>query len=283
MKMEGLLKMNKYLESIKNDDLPIIQYNSLSSLNFIKHGFTTRLGGVSEGIFSSLNLSFSRGDEKEAVLTNYRRIGEKIGYKIEDFVASHQTHTTNIRIVSDKDKGKGIIKPQDYEEVDGLMTDEKDIVLFTYYADCVPLYFVDTVKKVIALSHSGRMGTVKRMGAKTIEKMISVYGSKTEDIICAIGPSICKDCYEVGEEVAEEFKRGFDVQEVKDFLEYKQNGKYQLDLWRANEIILLNTGIKKENIENRQICTCCNEDILFSHRASKGKRGNLAAFMVICD
>lgn len=281
--MEGLLKMNKYLESIKNDDLPIIQYNSLSSLNFIKHGFTTRLGGVSEGIFSSLNLSFSRGDEKEAVLTNYRRIGEKIGYKIEDFVASHQTHTTNIRIVSDKDKGKGIIKPQDYEEVDGLMTDEKDIVLFTYYADCVPLYFVDTVKKVIALSHSGRMGTVKRMGAKTIEKMISVYGSKTEDIICAIGPSICKDCYEVGEEVAEEFKREFDVQEVKDFLEYKQNGKYQLDLWRANEIILLNAGIKKENIENRQICTCCNEDILFSHRASKGKRGNLAAFMVICD
>lgn len=281
--MEGLLKMNKYLESIKNDDLPIIQYNSLCSLNFIKHGFTTRLGGVSEGIFSSLNLSFSRGDEKEAVLTNYRRIEKKIGYKIEDFVASHQTHTTNIRIVSDKDKGKGIIKPQDYEEVDGLMTDEKDIVLFTYYADCVPLYFVDTVKKVIALSHSGRMGTVKRMGAKTIEKMISVYGSKTEDIICAIGPSICKDCYEVGEEVAEEFKREFDVQEVKDFLEYKQNGKYQLDLWRANEIILLNAGIKKENIENRQICTCCNEDILFSHRASKGKRGNLAAFMVICD
>lgn len=275
--------MNKYLESIKNDDLPIIQYNSLSSLNFIKHGFTTRLGGVSEGIFSSLNLSFSRGDEKESVLTNYRRIGQKIGYGIENFVASHQTHTTNIRIVSAKDKGKGIIKPQDYEDVDGLMTDEKDIVLFTYYADCVPLYFVDTVNKVIALSHSGRMGTVNRMGAKTIEKMISVYGSKTEDIICAIGPSICKDCYEVGEEVAEEFKSEFTLEETKDFLEYKQNGKYQLDLWKANEIILLNAGIKKENIENRQICTCCNEDILFSHRASKGKRGNLAGFMVICD
>ena len=275
--------MNEYLERIKNDDLPIIQYDLLSEIPFIKHGFTTRLGGISEGIFSSLNLSFSRGDDKDAVMVNYERIGEKIGYSIENFVASHQTHTTNIRIVSEEDKGKGIIKPQDYQNVDGLMTNEKDIVLFTYYADCVPLYFVDTVKKVIALSHSGRKGTVNRMGAKTVEKMVNEYGSKIEDIVCAIGPSICKDCYEVGEEVAEEFQNEFSREEVADFLDNKGNGKYQLDLWKANEIILLNAGIKKENIENRRICTCCNKDILFSHRGLKGKRGNLAAFMVICD
>lgn len=281
--MAGLLKMNEYLERIKNDDLPIIQYDLLSEIPFIKHGFTTRLGGISEGIFSSLNLSFSRGDDKDAVMVNYERIGGKIGYSIENFVASHQTHTTNIRIISEEDKGKGIIKPQDYEDIDGLMTNEKDIVLFTYYADCVPLYFVDTVKKVIALSHSGRKGTVNRMGAKTVEKMVNEYGSKIEDIVCAIGPSICKDCYEVGEEVAEEFQNEFSREEVADFLDNKGNGKYQLDLWKANEIILLNAGIKKENIENRRICTCCNKDILFSHRGLKGKRGNLAAFMVICD
>ena len=275
--------MNEYLERIKNDDLPIIQYDLLSEIPFIKHGFTTRLGGISEGIFSSLNLSFSRGDDKDAVMVNYERIGGKIGYSIENFVASHQTHTTNIRIISEEDKGKGIIKPQDYEDIDGLMTNEKDIVLFTYYADCVPLYFVDTVKKVIALSHSGRKGTVNRMGAKTVEKMVNEYGSKIEDIVCAIGPSICKDCYEVGEEVAEEFQNEFSREEVADFLDNKGNGKYQLDLWKANEIILLNAGIKKENIENRRICTCCNKDILFSHRGLKGKRGNLAAFMVICD
>ena len=273
--------MNKYLETIKNDDLPIIQYELLSKLPFIKHGFTTRLGGVSEGIFSSLNLSFSRGDEKEAVITNYKRIGEKIGYDIDNFVASSQTHTTNIRIVSEEDKGKGIIKSQDYHDIDGLMTDKKDIVLFTYYADCVPLYFVDSVKKVIALSHSGRKGTVNRMGAKTIEKMVDVYGSKKDDIICVIGPSICKSCYEVGKDVAEEFRNEFTEDEFADFMEDKGNGKYQLDLWRANEIILLNAGIKKENIENRRICTCCNKDILFSHRGLNGKRGNLAAFMVI--
>lgn len=275
--------MNQYLESIIDDELPIIEFESFRNIPFIKHGFTTRLGGVSKGMFSTMNLSFTRGDREEDVMENYRRIGRKIGYDIQNFVASHQTHTTNIRIVSKNDRGKGIVVPRDYEDIDGMMTNEKNLVLFTYYADCVPLYFVDKVNKVIAISHSGWKGTVNRMGAKTVEKMINVYGSNPKDIQCAIGPSICKDCYEISEDVAKEFKKEFEKNEVREFLEEKDNGKYQLDLWKVNEIILQQAGIQEKNIENRKICTCCNKEILFSHRGLDGKRGNLAAFLVLTD
>jgi len=279
--------LNKYLDNLKqkfnedNSDLPLIRFESFEKIPFIEHGFTTRLGGVSKGIYSTLNLSFARGDEKEDVLENYRIVGRKIGYDIDDFVASHQTHTTNIRIVSKEDKGKGIIKERDYEDVDGLMTNEPGIVLFTYYADCVPLYFVDTVKKVIALSHSGWKGTVNKMGKVTVDKMVSEYGCDRKDIICAIGPSICRKCYEVSEDVAIEFKKNFSKEDVEQFLDDKHNGKYQLDLWKVNELILKEAGISESHIENRRICTCCNKDVLFSHRGLNGQRGNLAAFMVI--
>ncbi len=279
--------MNKYLDNLKqkfnedNSDLPLIRFESFEKIPFIEHGFTTRLGGVSKGIYSTLNLSFARGDENEAVMENYRIVGRKIGYDIDDFVASHQTHTTNIRIVGTEDKGKGIIRERDYEDVDGLMTNEPGIVLFTYYADCVPLYFVDTVKKVIALSHSGWKGTVNRMGKVTVDKMVSEYGCDRKDIICAIGPSICRKCYEVSEDVAIEFKKNFSEKDVEQFLDDKHNGKYQLDLWKVNELILKEAGISENHIENRRICTCCNKDVLFSHRGLNGQRGNLAAFMVI--
>ena len=279
--------MNKYLDNLKqkfnedNSDLPLIRFESFEKIPFIEHGFTTRLGGVSKGIYSTLNLSFARGDEEKAVLENYRIVGRKIGYDIDDFVASHQTHTTNIRIVSKEDKGKGIIRERDYEDVDGLITNEPGIVLFTYYADCVPLYFVDTVKKVIALSHSGWKGTVNKMGKVTVDKMVSEYGCDRKDIICAIGPSICRKCYEVSEDVAIEFKKNFSKEDVEQFLDDKHNGKYQLDLWKVNELILKEAGISENHIENRRICTCCNKDVLFSHRGLNGQRGNLAAFMVI--
>lgn len=278
-----IIELDKYLENLTENKkkLPLIRFDLFKKMPFIEHGFTTRIGGVSEGIYSSLNLSFTRGDENDKVLENYRIIAKEIGFDINDFVASHQTHTTNIKVVGKSDKGKGITRERDYENIDGLMTNEPGIVLFTYYADCVPLYFVDRVKKVIALSHSGWKGTVNKMGKVTVEKMISEFGCNKEDIICAIGPSICKKCYEVSEDVAIEFKKNFRSGDVCKFLEDKKNGKYQLDLWKANELILEEAGIQKNNIENRKICTCCNRNVMFSHRGSGGKRGNLAAFMVI--
>ena len=200
-------------------------------------------------------------------------MGKAIGFTPDQLVFSNQVHDTKIKIVTKEDCGKVMTG------MDGLMTDEKGICLVTSYADCVPLFFYDPVKGVVAVSHSGWKGTVNRMGKKTVEKMESVYGSKAEDIIAAIGPSICQKCYEISEDVAIQFADAFPEEWYDTFMVDKGNGKYQLDLWKVNEYILLDAGILREHLDITDLCTCCNPELLFSHRASKGKRGNLAGFI----
>lgn len=267
-----------YIDEIMKQKVPLITYDKLSETALVEHGFSTRKGGVSKGYFSEMNLSFTRGDDEQSVLENYKIIAKRLNVEYTDMVLSSQTHTTNIRIVTEDDRGKGIIKPKDYDDVDGLMTNVRGIPLVTFYADCVPLFFLDKVNKVIALSHSGWRGTVGKMGLVTVNKMMEVYGSRPQNIVACIGPSICIDCYEVSEEVIEQFYSSFRSSEM---FYKKENGKYQLDLWKANEMVLAEAGILKDNIENRRICTCCNSDYLFSHRKTNGKRGNLAAFMML--
>ncbi|MDO4490475.1 MAG: peptidoglycan editing factor PgeF [Lachnospiraceae bacterium] len=258
-----------------------LSYEKLDSMDWLINGFSTRLGGVSEGIFASMNLSFTRGDSQEAVFENYRRISDALGFRPEQIVTSDQTHTTNVRVVGSGDCGSGITRERDFRDVDGMITDEPGVVLATFYADCVPLYFVDPVNRAIGLSHSGWRGTVNRMGRETIRLMTERYGTDPADLITAIGPSICQDCYEVSEDVIQAFAEEF-PEEVHHKLFYPTiPGKYQLNLWEANRCILLDAGVREENIQIPGICTCCNPDFLFSHRASKGKRGNLAAFLAI--
>ncbi|MCI6858608.1 MAG: peptidoglycan editing factor PgeF [Eubacterium sp.] len=244
------------------------------------HGFSTRIGGVSEGCFSSMNLSFTRGDDPKKVAQNFRRIGDAIGFDAKDLVLSSQVHETKIRPVTKKDRGDGIIR-ETVPGIDALVTDEPGVPLYTSYADCVPLLFFDPEHRVIGMAHSGWRGTVAKIGAKFVRYLEEHYGTKPENIVAAIGPSICRDCYEVGEEVAEEFCRVFDKEEIPLLMDKKENGKYQLDLWKANELILTGAGIRKENLDITDICTCCNSDVLFSHRASNGHRGNLGCFMYL--
>ncbi len=260
--------------------VPLLKYPLLDQTGLVEHCFSTRMGGVSEGIFSSMNLSFTRGDKKEAVTENFHRIAEAMGVPYEKMVFTDQTHTTCVRKVDGEDAGKGLIRERDYTDVDGLITNEPGLVLCAFFADCVPLYFVDTVHQAIGLSHSGWRGTVNRMGKATIEAMKKAYGTEPEDLVCAVGPSICMDCYEVSADVADAFLAAFPGQE-KEILFDKGNGKYQLDLWRANELILLEAGVRPEHIAITNICTCCNDRYLFSHRASHGKRGNLGAFLML--
>lgn len=244
------------------------------------HGFSTRLGGVSQGIWSSMNLSFSRGDKEEYVRENFNRIAEAIGFSAEDLVFTDQVHETEIMVVTEEHKGMGIVRPRP-ERVDGLITNVPGIPLATFYADCVPLFFYDPVKKVAGTSHSGWRGTVARMGAVTVKKMQQTYGCNPKDILTAIGPSICKECYEISADVAEAFQKEFSEKQWKQFLRDDHNGKFHLDLWRVNEFILEEAGISKEHICTTDLCTNCNPDFLFSHRASQGKRGNLAGFIMI--
>ena len=258
-----------------------LSYPLLEDTGIIKHGLSTRIGGVSEGIWSSMNLSFSRGDDEKAVCENFKRMAQAIGVEVGDFVFAAQTHTTNVRRVTVEDKGKGMLVPVDYQDVDGLITNEQGVCLTTFYADCVPLFFVDPVHRAIGLSHSGRRGTVGQIGRVTLDKMREAFGTQAKDVIAAIGPSICQDCYEVSEDVIDEFKKAFEESDWDDLFYQKKNKKYQLNLWKANEIILKTAGVLEKNIAVTNVCTNCNKDVLFSHRATSGLRGSLAAFMAI--
>lgn len=270
---ESTLKLNELYE------VPFFTYEHLERTGIVVHGFSTRMGGVSTGDCATMNLSFERGDLEEAVRTNYELLGAAVGFRTDSLVFSKQTHTTNVRVVTEKDRGKGFTRERDYTDVDGLITNVPGLTLATFYADCVPLFFVDPVHKAIGLSHSGWKGTVGKIGKVTIEKMTAQYGTDPKDVLAAIGPSICQSCYEVSEDVIEQFKEAFDEKYWQELFYGKEDGKFQLNLWRANELIFEEAGILKEHCSTTNVCTCCNPGYLFSHRASKGKRGNLGAFL----
>ena len=261
--------------------VPFFVFPSIEKTGAVVHGFSTRLGGVSEGIFSSMNVSFTRGDQEEAVRENYRRLGAAMGFSCENLVCSDQTHTVNLRVVTEEDRGKGFVRPKDYTDIDGLVTDVPGLVLAAFYADCVPLYLVDPVRRCIGLSHAGWRGTVGKIGKKTVELMREQYGSSPEDLVAAIGPSICQSCYEVSRDVIEKFQEAFDERFWPELFYEKGGGKYQLNLWRANELGFLEAGVRAERIAAAGVCTCCNPELLFSHRASRGRRGNLGAFLML--
>lgn len=260
-----------------------LSYPALERTGLVKHGFSTRLGGVSSGMWSTMNLSFTRGDDERCVRENFRRIAEAIGIPEQSIVCSDQTHTVNVRRVTRGDCGNGLTREKSFFDVDGMITDEPGVALATFYADCVPLYFVDVRRKAIGLSHSGWRGTVNRMGARTVEAMEREFGTDPKDLVAAIGPSICMDCYEVSSDVADQFVRDFSEKIHDTILLDKKNGKYQLNLWEANRFVLEDAGIPRERISMPQLCTCCNPEFLFSHRASGGRRGNLGAFLMLED
>ena len=262
------------------DSVPYLTYDSLSEITFINHAFSTKHGGVSEGEFESMNFAFNRGDNPDNVTQNYKRFCQSAGFEYETLTASAQDHNTVVRAVTEKDCGVGIYKPRDMESVDALITNEKGVTLVTYYADCTPLFFVDTKNKAIGLAHAGWRGTVGRIGEKVVKKMTELYGTNPADIKAAIGPAISVCCYEVDYPCAENFLK-LEGLESEKFVFPKENGKYMLDLLETNRQILVSCGVKPENITVSDVCTNCNSDLLWSHRATKGHRGTMCAFMCI--
>ncbi len=260
-------------------DLVYYSFPAFDEISFVRHGFSTRLGGVSEGMFASMNLGFNRGDEDEAVQENYRRFCTAIGVEATDVVLSAQTHTTNVYTATAADRGRGITRPRGYTDVDGLVTNEPNLVLCTHYADCVPLFFVDPVKRAVATSHGGWRGTVGGIAQKTVERMTAEYGSSPADILVGIGPSIGQCCFEVDTPVYDAFAK-------LDFFDkgcYTDDGndKYHIALWEVNRRYLLNAGVKAQNITVTDVCTKCHPDVLWSHRVCGAARGSLAAFIAI--
>ena len=276
MKLNIKYKNDKHIYDEKEvAGVPFLSYPMFEETGIVNHGFSTRFGGVSKGCYATMNISTTRGDDPAAVAENCRRMAKALGVEVGDFTYTQQTHTTNVVVVKAEDKGKR------FAETDGMITNVPGICLVTFYADCVPLYFVDPVKKVIGLSHSGWRGTVGKMGKVTVEKMTTEYDCDPKDILAAIGPSICQDCYEVSEDVIDCFKEKFDEHLWDNLFYQKENGKYQMNLWEANHQIFLESGISEEHIAVTNVCTHCNPEVLFSHRTTGNARGNVSAFLAL--
>ncbi len=258
-------------------DLVYFTIPAFENTGLVKSCFSTRCGGVSNGIVKGLNLGFSRPDSRSNVIENFSILCNAIGIKIENLVSSHQVHGKNIRRVTKEDRGKGILRSSDIKDTDGLITDHKDVALTTFYGDCVPLFFLDTQKECIGLSHSGWKGTVSGIGRETLMEMTGYYGTEPGDVIAAIGPSICRDCYEVDRPVIEKFKGAFPY--WRDLVVPRGKGKYLLDLQQANRRLLLDAGIPEKNITDSGLCTRCNENLFYSYRREGSNVGSLAAIL----
>lgn len=252
---------------------------SFSTTGQVKHGFSSRLGGVSSGACSSLNLGFKRKDTSVNVKNNFELFCQSVGIETKQMVFTDQVHKDRIAIVDERDIGKGFDRESDIFETDGLITNKLGVALVTFYADCVPLFFLDPIKKVIGLSHSGWRGTVAKIGMKTLNSMKDVFGTNPADCLVGIGPSIGSCCFEVDEPVAEEFCKAFPL--YSDVLIEPKGNKYYIDLWAANRIQLEASGVQRKNITISSLCTCCNRDTFFSHRGDNGQTGSLAAVLML--
>ena len=284
MSIKILKKNDKNILKLKKakNGVEYFSFEALEKYEGLINGFSTRIGGVSEGPYASMNLSFSREpDNKDGVLENYKRMAEALGVKEDSFVLSYQEHSTNVRVVGKRDMGKGVSVERDYRNIDGLITDERGITLGAFFADCIPLYFYDRKKQVIGLAHSGWRGTCKKMGAVMIDEMAKNFGTDAKDVIACIGPGICQDCYQVSEDVYEEFSKNFKREDIESI--FREDGKdhFRLSLWKANETVLKEAGVLPENIFTSNICTACNPDLLYSHRIMGDIRGNMAAFLAL--
>lgn len=250
----------------------------LSQTGDVAHGFSTRLGGVSRGVYASLNLGHTRGDDPEAVRENYRRFCRATGAgEISDLVLSHQVHGSEIRVCTPADRGKGLDRERDYE-ADGLMTDVPGLILTIFTADCIPLLFYDPVRRVAAASHAGWRGTAQAIAAHTVRRMGEVYGSRPEDIRAAVGPGIGPCCFLTHEDVTTAMETGLG-ELAKPFLRPAGDGRFHVDLKGINRALLLDCGVRQ--IDVCPDCTGCHPERYWSHRTTGPARGSMAAVIAI--
>lgn len=277
--MAGGININKKFEVHHKNSLVYLTIPSFDATKMVKHCFTTRQGGVSQGIYNNLNTSLMKDDIRENVLENLERICSAIEIDYKKLVFSQQVHGDTIRVVTEADIGKGITIKSDIEKVDALITNVTGVPMITFYADCVPVFILDPIKKAVGLAHSGWMGTTLKIAAKTIQKMSEVYGTNPKDCLVGIGPSIEMKCFEIKEDAAELFKQSFNNWEA--FMKKKDEEHYTADLWLAIKLMLMSIGVQEKNITTSGLCTCCKGDLFFSHRRDKGSTGSLSSIIEI--
>jgi polyphenol oxidase len=267
------------MELRTHDGTPFLAFPILEETGLVHHGFSVRDGGVSKGPYTSMNLSYTMGDLNENVLQNYDRMANALEVELSHMTSVWQAHTNNIKVVEAVDIGKGITRPKDSEELDGMVTNVKGLTLVTLHADCLPLYILDPVNHAIGLTHSGWRGTKQAIGIRTLETMENAFGSQREDLLVCIGPGIGQTAFEVGPEVAEAFVELLGEMRASDVLMPLQPGKSMLDLTLANEMLFLEAGIRREHLYSADLCTYSRPDLFFSHRRDGNQRGSMAAFL----
>ena len=239
------------------------------------HGFSTRLGGVSQGMWASLNLGVSRGDDPDHVRENYRRFLAAIGAEGGKLAMTNQVHGGTVHTVTTAD-----VKGDPYDKVgfeaDGLMTDLPGVTLMIYTADCIPILFYDPVRRVVAAIHAGWRGTAAGIAAQAVERMRDVYGCRAEDILAAIGPGIGPDCFETHEDVPNAMTAALSTA-VLSHIKIKENGKFAVDLKGINARRLEQAGLDPEHIGVCGECTACLADKYWSHRRLGTNRGSMAS------
>ncbi len=238
----------------------------LENTGMVRHGFSTRIGGNSSEVYESMNLSYKLGDEKEKVDKNYEDFCEAVGIKVNSLVSHNQVHTDTVIRVDDS-KDFEII-----QDFDGMVSNKYGVSLCIYSADCAAVFFLDPKKRAIGMCHSGWKGTLRNIVAKTLKKMNYEYGCEYKDIICFVAPTICGECFEVGEEVYEIFVKEEFFR--KEFSKKKENAKYLIDLKATIKEQLLKLRVLEDNIEISDVCTMCREDLFFSHRRCGLARGS---------
>lgn len=270
--------MDKSFSLNLKKNVPILSCLALDNFKNLHHGFSTRLGGVSVGDFSSMNTSFTRGDSQNSVMENLNIFSNAIDIPLNSIVLPAQTHSANVEIVSKIDCGRGITRPINCIDVDGMITNEKNVALLCYYADCVPIFLFDPVETVIGVVHSGWRGTLGNIIKNTIDLMNTSFNSKPENILASIGPCICKGCFETGAEVYQSFKENIESI-VNSFFNKLPSGKFLADLSGICRYELLETGLLSENISLSNECTMCKSETYFSHRYSGEKRGTMCGII----
>lgn len=266
------------MKVVKRGDIVVLKFELFENMDFLDHCFTSKIGGNSKGPFESLNMGMNTGDDIDTIKSNYEKVGKEIfGSELRDFVLSNQVHKTDIAVVRGEDRGNGVTTPQKYAEIDGLVTDTAGPILSTVYADCTPLFFSDSSKRVVGVAHAGWKGTVGKIGAKMVEIMKSEFGSDPRDIAVGIGPTIGPCCYKVKEDVAEQFKGNFS--DYSKILKQDEGGQFTLDLWKANKMVVAEAGVLDHNIEIDDHCTNCNPNLFYSYRRDNGKTGRMSAMI----
>ncbi|CAG7620976.1 peptidoglycan editing factor PgeF [Paenibacillus allorhizosphaerae] len=251
-------------------------------------GFTTRLGGVSAEPFGSLNCGLHVGDDREAVVANRRRLAGALHIPFEAATYAEQVHGKEIQVVSRALRGAGNdSREKALQAKDGFVTSEPGVFLFALFADCVPLFFYDPIRRAVGLAHAGWKGTVLQIAKATLETMSAAFGTKPRDVIAAVGPSIGACCYEVDDAVISRVDKllpelpgsGNGTEGSSAVYERKTDGKYNLNLQQLNRQIMIKAGILPAHIEITGLCTSCRTDLFFSHRKENGKTGRMAAWI----